>query len=185
MAGVIGPSDETRKLVGGGQESWLFEVATGDVRLTAELLLVLPSTARLVAILSRTGLPHLVVRDSELPVPRPPGLEIRAEALWLDLVCEEPLDHWSVGLEAFGILVDDPGEDRGERTGLGLDLGWERDGDPVELHDGYRVPAVVHGEVLTGTGSSPEVLTVAGAPGRWTHRWRAAGEGQPPPIGEA
>ena len=45
------------------------------------------------------------------------------------LECEQPLDHWTVGLEAFGLAFDDPGEvlgrGHGDRAALGLDLEWE------------------------------------------------------------
>ena len=36
------------------------------------------------------------------------GLEVRADGLWGELMCETPLEHWSYGLEAFGVALDDP-----------------------------------------------------------------------------
>ena len=73
--------------------------------------------------------PRLVaVRDHEVSLPRT-GLEVRADGLWGDLICETPLEHWSIGLEAFGIAYDDPadawGNEWGERLPVGLDLEWE------------------------------------------------------------
>jgi hypothetical protein len=84
----------------------------------------------------------IVVRDHEVPVPRQ-GLEIRADGLWAELVCETPGEHWTFGLEAFGVALDDPlaapldswGAEIGDRTAVGFDLEWES-------------PRAVHGEIL-------------------------------------
>src|SRR5262249_32661894 len=82
------------------------------------------------------------VRDHEVPPPRN-GLEIRAEGLWAELWCETPGEHWTFGLEAFGIRLDAPeealrpGGEIGERVAVGLDLEWE-------------TPDIVHGDVLVG-----------------------------------
>jgi hypothetical protein len=84
----------------------------------------------------------VAVRDHEVPPPRQ-GLEIRAEGLWAELFCEAPADHWTFGLEAFGIRLDTaddalrPGGEIGERVAVGLDLEWE-------------APELVHGDVLVG-----------------------------------
>lgn len=109
--------------------------------------------------------PRLVaVRDHEVPLPRGAGLEIRADGLWGDLVCETPLEHWSLGLEAFGIAYDDPadawGDEWGERLAVGLDLEWEATAEPGGLRAtgpdpgaggvSYRQPGRVHGEILVG-----------------------------------
>lgn len=94
----------------------------------------------------------MVVDDA--PLPRAPGLAIRAEGLWTDLTCETPLEHWSVGLEAFGVALDDPdevfGRGLGERTALGLDVEWE----VVECGEAegasYALSCRTHGDVLVG-----------------------------------
>ena len=84
----------------------------------------------------------IVVRDHDVPLPRQ-GLEIRAEGLWAELWCETPEEHWTFGLEAFGLLLDDPqaasrsGGEIGERVPVGLDLEWE-------------IPDRTHGEILIG-----------------------------------
>ena len=108
--------------------------------------------------------PRLVaVRDHEVPLPRT-GIEVRADGLWGALVCETPLEHWSVGLEAFGIAYDDPadawGDEWGERLPVGLDLEWEAVTDPGGSPPtgprpgpggvAYCQPGFVHGEVLVG-----------------------------------
>jgi hypothetical protein len=84
----------------------------------------------------------VAVRDHEVLPPRQ-GLEIRAEGLWSEFWCETPGEHWTFGLEAFGIRLDTAddalraGGEIGERIAVGLDLEWET-GD------------VVHGDVLVG-----------------------------------
>lgn len=99
--------------------------------------------AHVEAWLERPGQRPLAVVERGAPAPAP-GRDLRFEALWLSVVEEGP-GHWSVGLEAMGLLLDDPADERGEACPLGLDLGW--DGD------------VVAGEVLAGPH---EVITVDG-----------------------
>jgi hypothetical protein len=84
----------------------------------------------------------IVVRDDELAPPRREDLlVVRGEGLWAELLCETPDEHWSFGLEAFGVRFDDEAEaaasDRGERVAVGFDLEWE-------------TPDGVVGEVLVG-----------------------------------
>jgi hypothetical protein len=81
----------------------------------------------------------IAVRDHEVPPPRTDRLEIRAEGLWAELWCEQPGEHWTFGMEAFGLRLegDDVRDEIGERVPVGLDLEWE-------LGD------VVHGDVLVG-----------------------------------
>jgi hypothetical protein len=109
----------------------------------------------------------VAVRDHEVTPPRT-GLEIRAEGLWGELVCETPLEHWSFGLEAFGVRYDDPAEawgaEWGERVPVGLDLEWELLTPPVEAllpgppgppDGGYLQAGTVRGELLVGDGRIP------------------------------
>jgi hypothetical protein len=113
------------------------------------------------------GRPYLLVRDLEVDLPRRAGSrEIRAEALWADMNCETPFEHWSYGLEAFGLATDDPDDDRGDRVALGFDLEWEASG-PVEGGAGsYSQPGVVHGEILVGR----DAIAFDGVGAR-RHRW--------------
>ena len=99
----------------------------------------------------------VVVRDFEVPLPRGDSLSVRADGLWSDLVCETPFEHWSFGLEAFGLRLDDAPEPDaawdsvvGERLPVGFDLEWEHVGPPVALADGsgYAQRGTVHGEIL-------------------------------------
>ncbi len=88
----------------------------------------------------------IVVRDDDVNPPRGRLLEIRADGLWAELVCETPGEHWGFGLEAFGLRYDDEEEaarsDIGERLAVGLDLEWE-------------TPNLVHGELLVGRDRIP------------------------------
>src|SRR5512134_1720779 len=50
------------------------------------------------------GLGLVVVRDTDVAPPRRSEiLDVRAEGLWMELVCETPNEHWSFGLEAFAV----------------------------------------------------------------------------------
>jgi hypothetical protein len=69
------------------------------------------------------------------------GRSLRAEGLWLS-VTEESAGHWSVGLEAFGLELDDPDDVFGVPVAVGLDLEWEDDPDASSCR--------VTGEVLVG-----------------------------------
>jgi hypothetical protein len=66
------------------------------------------------------------------------------------MTCETPGEHWSFGLEAFGLRVDDPAETIGERLAVGYDLEWE-------------TPDVVHGELLLA-----RAVVAIDAPGTFT-----------------
>lgn len=93
----------------------------------------------------------LVVRDHDVLLPRQ-GLEIRADGLWAEFTCETPREHWTFGLESFGVRLDSPDDARrgseeiGERLAVGLDVEWEvgPDGPPA---------GIVHGDVLVGRAS--------------------------------
>lgn len=120
----------------------------------------------------REGQPLLAVRDHEAPLPKGEVLEIRTDGLWSAVTCETPHDHWSIGLEAFAVALDDPADalshERGDRVALGFDLEWEAAG-PAYDYPGvsrYEVPCEVHGEILVGD----ESINFAG-PGQRDHSW--------------
>lgn len=118
------------------------------------------------------GRPLVTVIDHEVPLPRAGTHEIRTEGLWADYTVETPLDHVTVGVEAFAVAVDDPadtyGDLRGERVPLGMDLEWETDGAGYAYPgvSRYEVPCQVHGEVLVGD----ESFTIDGW-GQRDHSW--------------
>lgn len=110
--------------------------------------------AGFLAALLRAGHPPVVLaeHDAELPAA---GWELRTSGLWADNVCETPFEHWSYGLEAFALLVDDPAELLGRALGDRVPLGWElefeaeAEAEP-EGPSGYRQAGEVHGLLLLG-----------------------------------
>jgi hypothetical protein len=84
----------------------------------------------------------VVVRDDDVPRPRGRAIEVRADGLWTEMTCETVGEHWSFGLEAFGLRVEDPAETIGDRLAVGYDLEWE-------------APDVVHGELLLARATIP------------------------------
>ena len=143
-------------------ETWDLDVATDDgIGLAVRLACIPPlGIAWWWTHLLLPDLPGpVVVRDHEVGLPRQ-GLEIRADGLWAELTCETPFDHWSYGLEAFGVRLDHPSDslrgEIGERVPVGLDIEWDVSSanEPFEYGavraDGYEQFGVVHGEVLLG-----------------------------------
>ncbi|MEQ8719597.1 MAG: hypothetical protein RIE08_18500 [Acidimicrobiales bacterium] len=128
--------------------------------------------------LTRAGFPLVVVVDDDLPAASKGRFELRAPALWVDLVVETPLAHVTLGLEAFGVAVGegaDVGPDvRGDRTPLGLDLEWETSAPPGTIVGGYAIPCRVHGEVLVADGA----VEVTGKGAR-SHMWGSAAGPEP------
>ena len=163
----------------GGPESWSFDFVAPDASLAGFVGLTIWSAPRLAwywAALVGRRRPYLLVRDLEVAAPRAPtSREIRADGLWADVNCETPHDHWSLGLEAFGVSLDDPDEalraERGDRTGLGLDLEWEASAGVAGGEGAYGQPCTVHGEILVGGGGGP-VETIAFDGRGWRrHTW--------------
>ena len=187
--GGFGAADERRHRPGPGDdhaEVWTFLGAEpghhGPVRVVVHLtwFAALDRVSFAAAVRLEEERAVLLVAP-DLVTPRP-GLELRGPGIWADHVVEEPFERWSLGLEAFGVAVDLPRaadlevvlatsgtpELRGDRTALGWDLEWiatavaEADGP-----DGYRVPALVEGELLVGHDDAVELDLV----GEWRHRW--------------
>ena len=159
------------------REAWLIDFFTTDGSLGGFVGLSFhpdQGQAWYWAALVGAGRPYLLVRDLEVELPRiPSSREIRSHALWADLNCETPFDHWSFGLEAFGVAMDDPAEalaaERGERAGLGLDLEWESAAEVVGGEGDCEQFGVVHGEILVGRGGT-EAIDFEGHGWR-RHRW--------------
>lgn len=156
------PADEARhaptdKLL--WSESWYLDFVDPERRIGGYVRLGLyPNlgTAWYWACVVGPDRPLVTVIDHEVPIPPGRSHEIRTEGLWADYTVETPLDHVSVGVEAFAVGVDDPaevyGDLRGDRVPLGFDLEWETDGGTY-AYPGvtrYEVPCRVHGEVLVG-----------------------------------
>jgi hypothetical protein len=124
--------------------TWSLEFAD-DQGLRGSLTLTVPGAGAPASFAAQVVVPDVgvvVVRDDDVAPPRRDDvLVVRAEGLWVELLCETPGEHWTVGLEAFGVRFDDEVEasasDRGERVPVGFDLEWE-------------TPDRVVGEVLVG-----------------------------------
>lgn len=125
------------------------------------------------AVVHPRGATPVVVLDWELPLVSH-AFEFRAPGIWTDLVCETPIEQWTVGLEAFGIAVEPTEPLRpdsvGERTAIGLDLDVEAATAPDEEDDGFAHEATVCGEVLLGT-EAWEIDAVGTRRRRWDGRW--------------
>lgn len=107
------------------------------------------------------------------------GWELRTSGLWADHNCETPFEHWSYGLEAFALAVDDRAEllerGYGERTPLGWELDFEAEAEPAAIDEaatgltGYSQSGLLHGIVQLAHGE----IEVEGTAIRW--RWWGTG----------
>lgn len=158
----VEPADEGRHPAGSDpwwNESWYFDFAAPDGSLGGYVRLGLYPNLGVAwywATLVGPGRPLVLMREHEAALPKGDSLEVRHEGLWADHTCETPLEHWSLGLEAFAVALDDPAEafrgERGERVPFGLDLEWETDGGsyPYPGIERYEVPCRVHGDIVVG-----------------------------------
>lgn len=131
------------------------------------------------AVLER-GRHPIAISDSDIPVPAA-GWELRASGLWADHICETPFEHWSYGLEAFALALDDGaellGRGFGERTPLGWELEFEASSPAVAADDGadgYRQAGIGHG-LLLFAGREVEIEGQAVRSHRWGSPAAAAG----------
>src|SRR4051794_35375426 len=164
------------------EESWWFDFAAAgpDGKLVGGFvrLGLWPNQGRAWywAALAGEGRRYLLVRDEDVPLPRPGRTDVRTDGLWSAFECETPFDHWTIGLEAFAVALDDPeeawGDERGDPIGLGFDLEWEAEAEPQPepAGDSYRQACRVSGEILTGRD---ERFLIDGHGGR-AHRWGPA-----------
>lgn len=181
-AGGDGPDPVWERRHPGRPECWSFDFVAPDASLAGFVGLTIWGGSRpawyWAALVGRRRR-YLLVRDLEVAAPRSPtSREIRSEGLWADINCETPHDHWSLGLEAFGVSLDDPAEalgaERGDLTGLGLDLEWEAAGGVVGVSGSYGQPCVVHGEILVGGGGGPVENLGFDGHGWRRHAWGGA-----------
>lgn len=135
-------------------ESWYLDLVDVDRDVAALFWLTMwPEAGRswLWLAAAAFGDAPVVVIDDAAPLPSPPSLELRAPGVWADLVVEAADEHHSIGVEAFGVRLDEGAvpevEPWGVRTALGFDLEWESDGRPSGPW-GQR--SSVHGELLIG-----------------------------------
>ena len=158
-------------------ESWYLDFLTPDGSLGGYVRVGLYPNLGTVwywACLVGAGRPLVTVIDHTVPMPRDRrSLELRTDGLWADHHVGTPLEHMTLGLEAFGVALDDPAEAyrglRGVRTPLGFDLEWETDGLPYRypaVLDRYEVPCTVHGTIQVGD----ETIELDGI-GQRDHSW--------------
>jgi hypothetical protein len=174
---VASAQDEGRHDADGDRwwgESWYFDFAAADGSLGGYVRLGFYPNQKVAwwwAYLVGEGRPLVALRAHEVPMPKK-GLEVRDDGLWACLTAETPHDHWSVGMEAFGVAFDDPADayrgERGDRVPFGLDLEWEASA-PVFDYPGvtrYEQACTVYGDILVGD----ERLSFEG-PGERDHSW--------------
>ncbi len=165
------PTDDLRS---GAYESWELEAVDPTSRVVglAVGLVLTRAGAWWWTLVCGTRRPLVLVTDDEVPLPGWPNLEIRSSGLWADVGINEPGEHLSVDLEAFGVEIDEVddvfGSGRGVRCPVGLDVEWHRSGKVESLDDGHVVPARVEGEILVGAERIELTLATSGS---WAHRF--------------
>ncbi len=114
------------------------------------------SSASFAAVVYEPAASPVVIAETEIAAPMT-SWELRGEGLWADHICEDPFEHWSYGLEAFALQLDDPaellGKGYGDRVPLGWELEFERDAEPQIQGSsanefGYSQTGVCHGVLL-------------------------------------
>jgi hypothetical protein len=165
------PTDDLRS---GAYESWELEAIDPVSRVVglAVGLVLTRVGAWWWTLVCGTGRPLVLVADDEVPLPGWPNLEVRSSGLWAEVGINDPGEHLSVDLEAFGVEIDDVddvfGSGRGVRCPVGLDVEWHRSGDAEHLEDGHLLPARVEGEILVG---SEKIELSSATSGSWVHRF--------------
>jgi hypothetical protein len=120
---------------------------------------------------------YVLCRDHDLALPTTPVLELRGGSLWTHFICETPLEHWTVAMEAFALSFDDPFEawrtEHGDRVGLAFDLEWESSAEVARFIPSvhiqakcYEVPCEVNGTLQVGD----DEWTIAARGWRY-HEW--------------
>jgi hypothetical protein len=151
--------------------TWESEPVADQVAVSVRLVLHRRAAWYLAAVVV-PGRPLIVVTDLEVPAPSSSSsLELRTSGLWADHNIETPFAHVSIGLEAFGVALDDPADaladGYGQRVPVGFDLEWEDDRPPIDAAThAYECPGRAHGEVLVGA----DAFEVDG-PGQRRHEW--------------
>lgn len=174
------PTDERRHPPGGEElwsESWYFDFASADGDLGGYVRLGLYPNLGVAwywAYLVGEDVGLLTVKHHEVRLPKADVLELREDGLWSAIHCETPNDHWSIGLEAFAVALDDPldayahPDGRGEHVPLGFDLEWEAVAPPYDYPGvtRYEQSCRVTGEIAIGA----ERIAFDG-PGQRDHSW--------------
>lgn len=180
------------------EESWYFDFFTPDAGLAGYARLSIrrgEGKAWWWAAVVGPDLPFVLVKEHDVDRPRGRALEIRASGLWAEPVCEIPDEHWSLGMEAFGVCLDDPVEayrlERGDIIALGFDLEWTAEGALINGDGHTAQPCLVDGDVLVGRRRyAIEALGIwqhASGPRDWSSdewSWMGGREVEPLPVDE-
>jgi hypothetical protein len=100
------------------------------------------------------------------------GLEIKPSQMWADHVCDVPFRQWSVGNEAYGVLLDEPEEAWRRAYGtvvpVTFDIEWYATGDPTPDRSGrgYHQAGEVDVQIELTTG-----LLAFSGPAERVHVW--------------
>ncbi len=182
---VIAPDERRHKVKGTGLwwgESWGFDFTTrtadGEAIGGFTRIVVYPRQQKcwFWAGIVGESRSYVLCRDHDIALPTTSVLELRGGSLWTHAICETPLEHWTVAMEAYALSFDDPFEawrtEQGDRVGLAFDLEWESL-KPAEftssVHLGstrYDVPCEVNGVLQVGN----DEWTIAGTGSRH-HEW--------------
>ena len=152
-------------------ESWGFEFGAPDASVGGFVqITVYPrrNVAWFLAAVVGEGRTYVLCRDHDVTPPANPDvLEVRGVSLWSHAICETPLQHWTVAMEAYAVELEDPFDawhgERGDRIGLAFDLEWESlSTSAVWAHTNpgvtrYEVPCEVNGVLQIGEGTSTVV----------------------------
>lgn len=119
--------------------------------------------------LVRRGEPYLYVEEIDSTGLRG-GLEIKPPEMWAGHTCDVPFRQWSLGNEAHGVLLDDPGvamtRPFGEIAPVTFDVEWYATGEPGDIAHGYEQAGEVDARIELAEG----VLAFTG-PGHRVHVW--------------
>jgi hypothetical protein len=163
-------SDDAGVAGAGWIDEWLFAAWTGDA--TLGLLSghrVMGGRAWYWSALAQAGSPLLHLTEWDVAVRADPFV-VKAPEMWAEHHCVDPLQQWSIGNEAYFVVLDDPTEALGRGYGVptptAMDLEWYATAVASPIGFGFEQTGNVHGRIDIA-GRPPVDLVEVPA-----HRWR-------------